>query len=87
MVSTGDTASSLHIRGGGGTPDQLKLKVSRSAQIVIVGRDTPDQLKLKVPRSAQIFIGGGGIPDQLKLKVTTRSAQIFIFRRGGCTPD
>ena len=44
MVSTGDTAISLHIR----SPDQLKLKVTRSAQIFIFrpgggGGVTPDQ--------------------------------------------
>ena len=33
MVSTGDTAISLHMRA----PDQLKLKVPRSAQIFIFG--------------------------------------------------
>ena len=52
MVSTGDTEISLHIRapwnsreGGGGTPDQLKPKVPRSAQIIIFGGRwyTPDQ--------------------------------------------
>ena len=40
MVSLGDTAISLHILqkvGGGYSPDQLKLKVPRSAQIFISG--------------------------------------------------
>ena len=51
MVSTGDTAISLHIRtpwnsggGGGCNPDKLKLKVPRYAQIFIFRR-----------------IGGGGL--------------------------
>ena len=47
MVSTGDTEISLHIRaswnweGEGGTLDQLKLKVPRSAQIFIGGHSRP----------------------------------------------
>ena len=72
---------------GGGTPDQLKLKVPRSAQIFILreggGRGTADQLKLKVRRSAQIFmVGGGATADQLKLKMP-RSSHICMGGGGG----
>ena len=57
MVSTGDTAFSLHIR----SPDQLKLKVPpKFSNGGGIDGGTPDQLKLKVPKSGQIFIGGGG---------------------------
>ena len=48
-------------KGEGGTPDQLKSEVPRTAQIVMGGGGlTPDQLKSKVLRAAQIFIFGGG---------------------------
>ena len=43
MVSTGDTAISLHIRA----PDQLKLKVPRSAQIFIFGKGRGDRRVLQ----------------------------------------
>ena len=72
------------------TPDQLKCKVPRSAQIFIfrgVGFDFRST-QIQNPECQDLpkfsFSGGGG-PDQLKSKVP-RSVQIFILRMGG-TPD
>ena len=68
--------------GRGGSPDQLRSQVPRSAQIFIGGGGwgggTPDQLKSPVPRSPKFALVGGGSPDQLKFQVP-RSAQIFIL--------
>ena len=70
-VSLGDTVNSLHTpaptHGGGGTPDQLQLKVPRSAQIFIFGgegghsRTTPTQSDTICPNT--LIPASSPIPD------------------------
>ena len=90
MVSTGDTAISLHIRtpwnsggGGGCNPDKLKLKVPRYAQIFIFRRGgvTPDKLKLEVSRLAQILILGVGYSRQTILKYMSGGTQGILNQK------